>query len=133
MRIFVTGASGRIGSAVVPELLTAGHRVPGLARCDAAAGRVAAMGAEVRRGDLDDTGGGRPARASRPRTSGGDTRTSEARPAAAIVIVSRDATALGALSRELSGRYSADYRIVVRGEPAELNARSGTCCVRAAR
>ena len=53
MRIFATGASGRIGSAVVPELLTAGHLVPGLARSDAAAGKAAAIGAEVRRGDLD--------------------------------------------------------------------------------
>jgi thioredoxin reductase len=43
--------------------------------------------------------------------------------AAAIVIVSRDAAALRALSRELSGRYGADYRIVVCGEPAELDAR----------
>ncbi len=57
MRIFATGASGRIGSAVVPELLTAGHLVPGLARSDAAAGKAAAIGAEVRRGDLDDTDG----------------------------------------------------------------------------
>jgi thioredoxin reductase len=49
--------------------------------------------------------------------------TDDARPAAAIVIVSRDATALPALSRELSGRYGADYQIVVCGEPAELDAR----------
>ena len=56
MRIFVTGASGWIGSAVVPELISAGHRVLGLARSDASAKAVADMGAEVLRGDLNDTG-----------------------------------------------------------------------------
>src|SRR5450755_391711 len=54
MRVFVTGASGHIAAAVIPELLTNDHQVVGLARSDASAEAVAAMGAEVRRGDLND-------------------------------------------------------------------------------
>jgi len=54
MRVFVTGASGWIGSATVDELLAAGHEVTGLARSDASAAAVAAKGAHVMRGDLDD-------------------------------------------------------------------------------
>jgi nucleoside-diphosphate-sugar epimerase len=57
MRIFVSGASGHIGSALLPELISTGHQVVGLARSDAPAEKIAAMGAEVRRGDLDDTDG----------------------------------------------------------------------------
>jgi len=54
MRIFVTGASGWIGSYVVPELLAAGHDVLGLARSEASAKTITEMGADVLRGDLTD-------------------------------------------------------------------------------
>lgn len=54
MHVFVTGASGHIGFAVVSELLAAGHRVTGLARSDASAGKLAAAGAGVLRATLDD-------------------------------------------------------------------------------
>jgi nucleoside-diphosphate-sugar epimerase len=57
MRVFVTGASGHIASAVIPELLGAGHQVLGLARSEESGAAIAALGAEVRRGDLDDPEG----------------------------------------------------------------------------
>ena len=57
MRVFVTGGTGHAGSYIIPELIAAGHEVTGLARSDTAAAALSALGAKVRRGDLEDLDG----------------------------------------------------------------------------
>ena len=57
MRVFVTGGTGHSGSYIIPELVTAGHEVTGLARSEAAAAALSALGAKVRRGELQDLEG----------------------------------------------------------------------------
>src|ERR1700759_983119 len=63
MRVFVTGGTGHSGSYIINELIAAGHEVTGLARSDAAAVAVSALGAKVRRGSLEDLDGLREAAA----------------------------------------------------------------------
>jgi uncharacterized protein YbjT (DUF2867 family) len=57
VRVFVTGGTGHSGSYIIPELIAAGHEVTGLARSDTAAAALSALGAKVRRGDLEDLDG----------------------------------------------------------------------------
>jgi nucleoside-diphosphate-sugar epimerase len=57
VRVFVTGGTGHSDSYIIPELIAAGHEVTGLARSDTAAAAVSALGAKVRRGDLEDLDG----------------------------------------------------------------------------
>jgi nucleoside-diphosphate-sugar epimerase len=57
LRVFVTGGTGHSGSFIIPELIAAGHEVTGLARSDTAAAALSALGAKIRRGDLQDLDG----------------------------------------------------------------------------
>ncbi|HAM26435.1 MAG TPA: 3-beta hydroxysteroid dehydrogenase, partial [Microbacteriaceae bacterium] len=57
MHVLVTGGTGHSGSHIIPELIAAGHEVTGLARSDTAAAALSALGAKVRRGDLQDLDG----------------------------------------------------------------------------
>ncbi|OBF46339.1 3-beta hydroxysteroid dehydrogenase [Mycobacterium sp. 852002-50816_SCH5313054-b] len=94
MRVFVTGPSGHIGSAVVPQLLRAGHEVVGLARSDTSADAVKALGANVFRGALGDLDGLRDAAAG----------------ADAVIHLAFDHAAVAA--GDLAGAASADLAVV---------------------
>jgi nucleoside-diphosphate-sugar epimerase len=103
MRVFVTGASGHIGSALIPELLENGHQVTGLARSDASAAVLEAAGAEVRRGDLDDLDGLREAAAAADGVVHLAFKHEEMAAGDYLTAVADDLKALGALAAGLEG------------------------------
>ena len=116
MRVFVTGATGFIGSAVVQELLGAGHQVVGLARSDKGAAAVTAAGAEVFRGALEDTGGLREAASQADgviHTGYIHDFSPTANPAAAAAV---DGAAIAAFGEALAG--SGKPLVVASGLPA---------------
>ena len=116
MRVFVTGATGFIGSAVVQELLGAGHQVVGLARSDKGAAAVTAAGAEVFRGSLEDTGGLREAASQADgviHTGYIHDFSPTANPAAAAAV---DGAAIAAFGEALAG--SGKPLVVASGLPA---------------
>ena len=116
MRVFVTGATGFIGSAVVQELLGTGHQVVGLARSDKGAAAVTAAGAEVFRGSLEDTGGLREAASQADgviHTGYIHDFSPTANPAAAAAV---DGAAIAAFGEALAG--SGKPLVVASGLPA---------------
>jgi nucleoside-diphosphate-sugar epimerase len=103
MCVFVTGASGHIASAVIPELLTHGHQVLGLARSDTSAAAVEALGAEVRRGDLDDLDGLRQAASQADGVIHLAFKHQEMRTGDFMSAVDADAAAITAMGEALTG------------------------------
>jgi nucleoside-diphosphate-sugar epimerase len=103
MRVFVTGASGHIASAVIPELLARGHQVVGLARSDTSAAAVDALGAEVRRGDLDDLDGLKQAASQADGVIHLAFKHEEMRTGDFMAAVDADAAAITAMAEALKG------------------------------
>jgi nucleoside-diphosphate-sugar epimerase len=94
LRVLVTGAGGHIGSAVVPELIDGGHQVVGLARSNASITAIGALGAEARRGDINDP----------------DVVRDAAQDVDAVVHLAFDNDA--ALAGDLAGAASADLAVI---------------------
>jgi nucleoside-diphosphate-sugar epimerase len=116
MRIFVTGGTGLIGTAVVAELLGSGHTVLALARSDSSAAALQVAGAESVRGDLADLGTLRAAAAKADAVIHLAFANDFSSPAAVAAAVAEEGAALGALGEELTG--SGRPLVTVSGTPA---------------
>jgi len=116
MRVFVTGGTGLIGTAVVAELLGNGHTVLALARSDSSAAALQVAGAESVRGDLADLGTLRAAAAKADAVIHLAFANDFSSPAAVAAAVAEEGAALGALGEELIG--SGRSLVTVSGTPA---------------
>ena len=124
MRIFVTGASGWIGSPTVTELLRGGHQVVGLARSDASAAKVAALGAEIRRGDLDDLDGLRAAAADSDGVIHLGYNHADFSPAGMFAAAAMDRAAIDAIGDTLAGTGKA--LVIASGVIGVIEGRAAT-------
>lgn len=103
MNVFITGATGQIGSTVVAELVAAGHEVVGLARSETATQAIRALGASVHRGDLDDLAGLREAASNADGVIHLGFKHDEMFSGNAAAAIADDLTALRALGDALAG------------------------------